>query len=535
MITHGTEARTPRDPSQLKDRFTDEDAAKAIAEQERFFESCCARERDRYSPDLFGEARASGGVYTLEMLHPQYQSYTELLHKQHLGWLIGETCPTAQHVIESLTTSAVGDGQEYKVTYHLEPVDGNSQVDGEVQKTLTRITQEFDWHLMQERMIWHYFFIGEFFRRIHMFEDPETEADDFSVQFVPTSRVQPLVTTNELQTRLRRAQEMGEEAYYRHFSDYGILLDLSLGFVDPRRVEAYVVGPESPGAEGKFLEMVPPPVIQHVKDTKSSDIPRGVSRFLKAICNVEGARTMRSYTREMFYARASHAVVEFLRTKQGGLNRMLDKETRNMLKAREPGNTKPLHRPGKRYPKGAKRFTKSDRVELHNLNLDAAGIQNLIELDERMIGRIVNAPDIVALGRSDIGNRETTGNSMKPWYDRIRRTQRMVNDSDAEVLWVGAQIEMNLSNEEVRELKRNYHIVGRFPDPEREIAVEHQTAFELYDRREISGEGLVTRTSRFNYDRQQELLAEETQAKADLLPDPPPPEPGGDNAPSNQS
>lgn len=461
-----------------------------IAFEERQLYREQLRLTERYRKECVEYSHDTIGVLKMTSANNQrslpYDDYTGLMELHRLAYGIQRWSDPAAHVVGALIGSAIGDGEKEQVKYTVvkveDPCGSDTSVDDsfikKLQCTINEVMLDHHWHRMQERLIERFYFPGEVIRRLIQ-RDEETD-----IQYLETSQLQPPKNEAYVRKLKQAAKSKGLEDTFDRCQKLGIIHDtIQKDYIDKTKPDFYLIGPESDGtSEEKFLEPVEAKWIQHLKNGVDETDPRGYSPFVMVYCNVYGAINTRHYAREMVYARCSHSVIEHVGTvKRRALQNLLGAEAAAASKddRTEPNDNGP-------YPAGAKRFTTSESVEMPNLNLSASDIQTMVELDEKPIGRVINAPDYITLCKSDIGNRNTTESSASAWYTRIRRTQRMVRESDVDMFWKIIQIKHNLTEEMLSKLKKAVAIKADFPDPERNLIEDHQRNRELYDRACIS-------------------------------------------------
>jgi len=417
---------------------------------------CHDHEYDHETFDWFGERRGHGH---------KYKDWKHLMTFHDAGNAMYEYCPVVKRIIENLASSAIGEHQEnsYSISRRKTPLCKTSLriADSRIDRwacLISEYTSALSWTADSEEVIVRRNSTGEAIRCVEY----EERNDELFAPFFETSEIQ---VPNAL------SDEKAKKA------PYGVLYEERKGKPITRKPKTYYRGPFNRLATEKDeIEEVPAWRVQHSMNGVKSNAPRGYTPFLNVRCNSRASKSLREGIRLMVAARMADSVIH--------MHPAADKKKRDALRSTEMRNMAEKAKKEGRvhdgefvYEQGRTRhyFGEGHSVTMPDLQLSGADLKIVIEIEEGQIGLVVQAPDIVTFGKSDIGNRDTTKSSMKGWYRRIRREQAVVAEMNIDLLWKLIQFYEGFDDATMMEIKKIVKIEAKFRDPELDFKSESET------------------------------------------------------------
>ncbi len=398
-----------------------------------------------------------------------YCNNDEAMRIFNLGWHLSTWCPTIISLINKFTFFVVGGGRsrymarskEFVLSEN-EEIANDRQLVNDINAIIQMTIGKYNWSRMQRSWLSRYKYgPGDGLRRRRMV------GGNLKLEYISASRLvqpqsdrYPNVDLDGIPTGGKTLSEL---------APYGILYSMRevrgadgvprivIDYSEPRY---YFIKARTVESGEESIQAVPAEEIQHAKYGVQETDPRGVSPWYPVWCNAMGIEEVSKAAREMLLTQSETAVTEFY-----------DEHVENDSLAELVGykqQEKESHyrRTGERRQTGAYQVSKANQVVHHNV-VQVDGFIKIIEQDQQFCGNMIDAPDWLVTGRSDIGNINTTANTSRPFWERIKGEQLWLAEEDAEILWdvVGSALNID-SAEQMQRIQDSLEIVAEgFEDP----------------------------------------------------------------------
>lgn len=374
-----------------------------------------------------------------------YKNIEGVRQMQVMGLYLYWKCPTILHLVESLICS-VTDGRE--IEHHVKPIPGAGGTEAEAKRltqAVNRIVYANPWQHIVDEFLRSTYMTGEAIPRLQL-----RAGDVPRVMFIdPTSIVAPqkLVApqarddmSDEARDRLTRIGKLKEDEL-RQLVKFGVLhathvekiADGDFASITDYTDPLYFYFKSFPnGIQKKALTLeVDARTACFRKYGTLSQMPRGVNPWVRVHSNSLGIKELIAAARDFALRLAEYAIVEKVDGKVATENVLAYATDQQYEADRNMEDT------GEEFIRAAKKITSNVETISQSLAMGSDDMIKLIESEKITIGSQIGAPDVVSLGRSNMGARNTSSISMSPWYAKVRKEQGTTAWCLSNLLWRG--------------------------------------------------------------------------------------------------
>ena len=216
---------------------------------------------------------------------------------------------------------------------------------------------------------------------------------------------------------------------------------------------------------------------------KFGDGPRGVNPWYRALSKSVAAKELGAGGVDFMLTLMHHAVTEKLAP---GVTQKDAFDYVEQLRKQSQSGEHEGKGVAKKSKYGATQVKSNVDINRNTANMGAEEVILMVEACKLTLGSQIDAPDVVVLGRSDMGARATSDNALRPWFARGRREQRRTGKFAVDVLWIALRMMNGWSEEQLAQIRQNYTITCEgFVDPARDTRLDFEMARDLFDRQVI--------------------------------------------------